>query len=64
MEIDSVVLATLLHDICKADMYKRSVKKRNYDSARMLYPLVTIVQVADSIAAGIMERTGGETDDL
>jgi len=38
--------------------------KRNYDSARMLYSLVTIVQVADSIAAGIMERTGGETDDL
>jgi hypothetical protein len=30
----------------------------------MLYPLVTIVQEADSIAAGIMERTGGETDDL
>lgn len=37
---------------------------RNYDTARMLYPLVVITQVADSLAAGIMERTGSDLDEL
>lgn len=126
---DSVILASLLHDICKADMYLRSVKRRknkigdwedcegykltfknfplghgensqvlalcsglelsdaemlairwhmgawgvnmnsyeeqrNYDAAKILYPLVTIVQTADGLAAGIMERTGEALDEL
>lgn len=129
VEKDSVILATLLHDVCKSDVYKRTVKKRknalgmwedsegykvtyknfpmghgekslvlllcsgleltdaemlairwhmgafglnmnsyeelrNYDTARMLYPLVTIVQVADSLAAGLLERTSENLDDL
>lgn len=126
---DSVIIASLLHDICKSDIYKRSTRKRknvlgqwvdsegyktrykdfpmghgeksvilllcsglqmtddemlairwhmgawglnqnsveevrNYDAARMLYPLVTIIHTADDLAAGIMERTGEEMDEL
>lgn len=129
IEEDSVVLASLLHDVCKADIYKRSVKKRktplsnwedcegykvtyknfpmghgeksvilllcsglelsddemlairwhmgafginqnsyedlrSYDAARTLYPLVSIVQSADSLAASIMERKGTDLDEL
>ena len=119
---DSVVIASLLHDICKSDIYQRTVKKRKnhlgqwedcegykvsykdfpmghgeksvilllcsgldlsddemlairwhmgawginmnsyedercYDTARALYPLVTIIQAADGLAASILERT-------
>ena len=126
---ESVIIASLLHDVCKSDIYKRSIKKRKnsigqwedsegykityknfpmghgeksvvlllcsglqlyddemlairwhmgawginmnsyedqrcYDTARMLYPLVSIVQTADGLAASIMERTGTETDEL
>ena len=126
---DNVIIASLLHDVCKSDIYVRSVKKRknalgvwedtegykvtykgfpmghgeksvilllcnglemsddemlairwhmgafglnlnsyeelrNYDTARMLYPLVAIVQAADSLAASIMERTGSDLDEL
>ena len=126
---DSIILCSLLHDVCKCDIYKRTVKKRknalgiwedaegykitykgfpmghgeksltlllcsglpldddemlairwhmgawgvnqnnyedmrNYDAARKLYPLVTIIQTADGLAASIMERTGEENDEL
>ena len=126
---DSIIIASLLHDVCKCDIYKRSIKKRknalgiwedaegykityknfpmghgeksltlvllsglplsddemlairwhmgawgvnqnsyedmrNYDSARKLYPLVTIIQTADGLAASIMERSGEEIDEL
>lgn len=126
---DSVIIASLLHDVCKSDIYKRSVKKRKnalgmweesegykvtyrnfpmghgeksvilllcnglemsddemlairwhmgawginmnsyedqrcYDTSRMLYPLVAIIQAADSLAASIMERSGEEIDEL
>lgn len=126
---DSIILASLLHDVCKSDIYKPTVKRRktsigtwedcegykvtykkfpmghgekslvlllcsglilsddemlairwhmgawgvnmtsledtrNYDVARKLYPLVSIIQAADAIAAGIMERTGEEIDEL
>ena len=37
---------------------------RNYDTAHTLYPLVSIIQAADSLAAGIMERNGTDLDDL
>ena len=37
---------------------------RSYDVARKLYPLVSIIQTADSLAASIMERTGEELDEL
>ncbi|MGN0037133.1 MAG: HD family phosphohydrolase [Bacteroidaceae bacterium] len=125
----SVVIASLLHDVCKTDIYVRSVKKRKnalggwedvegyrvtyrnfpfghgeksvvmllcsgleltdaemmairwhmgawginmnsyedqrcYDTSRMLYPLVAIVQAADGLAASVLERTGEETDEL
>ncbi len=126
---ESVILSSLLHDICKSDIYKPTVKKRknalgqwedaegykvsyknfpmghgeksvilllcsglelyddemlairyhmgawgvnmnsfederNYDAARMLYPLCAIIQTADSLAASIMERSGAEIDEL
>lgn len=126
---DSIIIASLLHDVCKSDIYKPTVKRRktsigtweesegykvtykkfpmghgekslvlllcsglilnddemlairwhmgawgvnmasledtrNYDVARKLYPLVSIIQAADAIAAGIMERTGEELDEL
>lgn len=126
---ESVIIASLLHDVCKADIYKRSAKKRKnaigiwedvegytvsyknfpmghgeksvililcagleltdaemlairwhmgawgvnkdsyedercYDTSRKLYPLVTIVQTADGLAATIMERSGEELDEL
>ncbi len=126
---DSVIIASLLHDVCKSDIYVRSVKRRKnalgmwedsegykvsyknfpmghgeksvilllcnglemsddemlairwhmgawgvnmnsfedqrcYDTSQKLYPLVTIVQVADHLAANIMERTGEEIDEL
>ena len=35
--------------------------QRCYDTARNLYPLVSIIQTADGLAASIMERTA---DDL
>ena len=124
---DSLIIASLLHDVCKADIYVRSVKKRRnvlgqwedtegykvsykefpmghgeksviqllcsgldmtdaemlairwhmgawginmnsyedqrcYDTARALYPLVSIVQTADGLAASIMERTAEDAD--
>jgi hypothetical protein len=37
---------------------------RNYDAARKLYPLVTLIQTADGLAASIMERSGEEIDEL
>ena len=37
---------------------------RSYDAARALYPLVTIVQTADGLAASVMERTASQIDDL
>lgn len=123
---DSIIIASLLHDVCKSDIYKRSVKKRKnalgqwedcegykvsykdfpmghgeksvilllcsgldlsddemlairwhmgawginmnsyedercYDTARALYPLVSIIQTADGLAAAILERT---TEDI
>ncbi len=126
---DNVIIASLLHDVCKSDIYKRSVKKRKnalgiwedcegykisyrdfpmghgeksvilllcnglemtddemlavrwhmgawginmnsfedqrcYDASQKLYPLVVIVQAADSLAANIMERSGEEMDEL
>lgn len=126
---ESVIIATLLHDVCKADIYKESVKRRkttlgtweeiqaykvsyknfpmghgeksvilllcsgleltdaemlairwhmgafglnlnsyedqrSFDTARKLYPLVTIVQNADSLAAAILERSAAEIDEL
>ena len=119
---DSIIIASLLHDVCKSDIYKRSIKKRKnalgqwedcegykvsykdfpmghgeksvilllcsgldlsddemlairwhmgawginmnsyedercYDTARALYPLVSIIQTADGLAAAILERT-------
>lgn len=129
VEKESLIIAALLHDVCKSDIYVRSVKKRktklgdweetegykityknfplghgekslalvilsglditdaemlairwhmgawgvnqnsfeevrNYDAARTLYPLVTIIQVADELATSIMERTAGQVDEL
>ena len=126
---DSVIIASLLHDICKSDIYVRTVKKRknsigiwedvegykvtyksfpmghgekylvlalysgmeltdaemlairwhmgawgvnmssfedqrNYDASRTLYPLVTITQTADGLAAAILERTQEAIDEL
>ena len=126
---DSIILSSLLHDVCKSDIYKRSVKKRknnvgqwedvegysvsykNFpmghgeksvilllcnglslyddemlairwhmgawginmnsfedqrcsDTSRKLYPLVSIIQAADGLAASILERTGAEMDEL
>lgn len=126
---DSIIIASLLHDICKSDIYRRSVKKKknvlgqwedsegykltyknfpmghgeksvvlalcsglelsdaemlairwhmgawgvnqhsldeckNYDAARQLYPLVSIVQAGDSLAASILEREPEKTDEL
>ncbi len=129
VEKDSLILASLLHDVCKTDVYKRTVKKRknvlgqwedaegykvtyknfpmghgekslvlllcdgleltdaemlairwhmgafglnlnsfeevrNYDAARTLYPLVSLIQAADSLAAGMLERSGEDIDQL
>jgi len=126
---ESIIIASLLHDVCKSDIYIRSVKRRktslgqwedaegykltyknfpmghgeksvvmllcsglelyddemlairwhmgawginmnsyedqrNYDAARTLYPLVSIIQTADGLAASIIERTGCELDEL
>ncbi len=125
---DSIIISALLHDICKADIYRRSVKKKrntigqwedsegykltyknfpmghgekslvialysglelsdaemlairwhmgawgvnqhsledckNYDVARKLYPLVSIIQTGDSLGASIMERETSELDE-
>lgn len=129
VERDSVIIASLLHDVCKSDIYSRSVKKKKtaigtwednegykvsyknfpmghgeksvilllcngialrddemlairwhmgawginmnsyedqrcFDTSQKLYPLVTIIQVADKLAANIMERSGEELDEL
>ena len=126
---ESVIIPTLLHDVCKTDIYKRTVKKRknklgqwedsegyrvsykdfpmghgeksvimllcsglelhddemlairwhmgawginmnsyedqrNYDTARQKYPLCSIIQSADSLAAAIMETTSEDLDQL
>ncbi|MCM1108310.1 MAG: hydrolase [Clostridium sp.] len=126
---ESIILAALLHDVCKADIYRRTVKKRknaigmwedsegykvtyknfpmghgekslvvvlccgleltdaemlairwhmgawginmnsyedqrSYDTARALYPLVSIIQTADGLAASIVERSADGMDDL
>ena len=126
---ESVIIASLLHDVCKTDIYHRTVKKRKnkvtgmwedtegygisykkfpmghgeksviqlllsglalqddemlairwhmgafglnlnsyedercYDTARMEYPLCSIVQCADSLAAAIMETTSEDLDE-
>lgn len=124
---DSIIIASLLHDVCKSEIYKRSVKKRKnalgqwedcegykvsykdfpmghgeksvilllcsgldlsddemlairwhmgawginmniyedercYDTARALYPLVSIIQTADGLAAAILERTAEDIE--
>ena len=124
---DSIIIASLLHDVCKSDIHKRSVKKRKnalgqwedcegykvsykdfpmghgeksvilllcsgldlsddemlairwhmgawginmnsyedercYDTARALYPLVSIIQTADGLAAAILERTAEDIE--
>lgn len=124
---DSIIIASLLHDVCKSDIYKRSVKKRKnalgqwedcegykvsykdfpmghgeksvilllcsgldlsdeemlairwhmgawginmnsyedercYDTARALYPLVSIIQTADGLAAAILKRTAEDIE--
>ena len=129
IERDSVIIASLLHDVCKTDIYVRSVKKRKnalgnwedsegykvtyknfpmghgeksvifllcnglamtdaemlairwhmgawginlnsyedqrcYDTSRNLYPLVSIIESADSLAASIMERSSEEMDEM
>lgn len=127
---ESVIIASFLHDVCKTDIYHRTVKKRKnkvtgmwedtegygisykkfpmghgeksviqlllsglalqddemlairwhmgafglnlnsyedercYDTARMEYPLCSIVQCADSLAAAIMETTSEDLDEL
>ena len=126
---ESIIIASLLHDVCKADMYMRTTRRRktkigdwedsegyrmtfknfpmghgekslvlvlcsglemnddemlairwhmgawgvnmnsyeeqrNYDASRILYPLVTIIQTADGLAAAIMERGAGAIDEL
>lgn len=126
---DSVIIASLLHDVCKSDIYVRTVKKKktvigtwedsegykishknfpmghgeksvilllcngislsddemlairwhmgawginknnaeeqkNFDASQKLYPLVTIIHVADVLAAKIMERSEEELDEL
>lgn len=125
---ESVIIASLLHDICKSDIYKPSVKKKrnsigvwedsegykvsyknfpmghgeksviialysglemsdaemlairwhmgawrvnqnsvedckNFDMAKKLYPLVSIIQNGDSLAASILERDISELDE-
>lgn len=126
---NSVIIASLLHDVCKSDIYKRTTKKRKnaigqwedaegykvsyksfpmghgeksvilllcsgmvlnddemlairwhmgpwglnmnsfedercYDASRKLYPLVTIIQIADGLAASIMERSNEDLEEL
>ncbi|MDE6286598.1 MAG: HD domain-containing protein [Muribaculaceae bacterium] len=126
---ESIAIAALLHDVCKADIYKRTTKKRrdqlgnwvdsegykvsyrnfpmghgeksviwllcaglvlnddemlairwhmgawglnmnsledtrSYDTARKIYPLVSIIHSADTLAASLMERTAEELDDM
>lgn len=126
---ESVIIATLLHDVCKSDIYKPTTKRRknemgvwvdvpgwnvsyknfpmghgekslvlllcsglelddaemlairwhmgafglnmnsyederSYDTARTLYPLVCIVQAADGLAAGVLERTEEDIENL
>ncbi len=126
---DSIIIASLLHDVCKSDIYRRSVKKRKnalgqwedcegykitykdfpmghgeksvilllcsgldlsdaemlairwhmgafglnmnsyedercYDTARKLYPLVSIIQTADGLAASVLERTSEDLEDI
>lgn len=125
---ESIAIAALLHDVCKADIYKRTTKKRrdqlgnwvdsegykvsyrnfpmghgeksviwllcaglmlnddemlairwhmgawginmnsledtrSYDTARKLYPLVSIIHSADTLAASLLERTAEELDE-
>ena len=38
--------------------------QRSFDTSQKLYPLVSIIQVADKLAANIMERSGEELDEL
>ena len=37
---------------------------RNYDTARLTHPLVCIVQSADSLAAGLLETTPEDIEEL
>ena len=126
---ESVVIASLLHDVCKSDIYERTIKRqktklgtwedaegyrvtykgfpmghgeksvimllcsgleldddemlairwhmgawginmnsyedqRSYDASRTLYPLVSIIQAADGLAAHILERSAEDIDEL
>lgn len=129
VERESVIIASLLHDVCKSDIYFRTIKKsktalgiwedsegykvsyknfpmghgeksvilllcnglaltddemlairwhmgawginmnsyedqRCFDTSQKLYPLVTIIQTADKLAANILERDGADLDEL
>lgn len=126
---ESIIIASLLHDVCKSDIYERTIKRqktklgtwedaegyrvtykgfpmghgeksvimllcsglemnddemlairwhmgawglnmnsyedqRSYDSSRTLYPLVSIIQAADGLAAHILERSAEDIDEL
>ena len=38
--------------------------ERCYDTARKLYPLVSIIQTADGLAASVLERTSEDLEDM
>ena len=39
-------------------------EQRNFEAAKVLFPLVPIIQVADYMAASILEKDAGKVDEL
>ena len=46
------------------DLKSISKQKLHRDTARKLYPLVSLIHSADTLAASIMERSAEELDDM
>ena len=62
---DNIVAAISPRLACAREAWRQQLENmRSYDAARALYPLVTIVQTADGLAASVMERTASQIDDL
>ena len=59
---DAEMLAIRWHMGARGIDRKSDEDRRCDDTGRALYPLVSIVQTADGLAASIMERTAEDAD--
>lgn len=61
---DAEMLAIRWHMGAWGLNFNSAEEERNFDVAKTLYPLVSIIQAGDNLAAGVLERTAAKLDEL